>query len=143
MITSYITTILLSKSGNYHLYHTTMKNITDTHIYMTYQSISLVHIDLPYSLLHLCGIPLGGDTMLYAHPMYFLKFFIGVQLIYDIVLVSGVHKVNHLHIYPFYFRFFSHIDYYRVLNRVFCYTVDPYQLCFTHIQQQVCVNPIF
>ena len=78
MITSYITTILLSKSGNYHLYHTTMIYITYTHIFMTYQSISLVHIDLPYSLLHLCAFPLGGDTMLYAHPMYFLKSFIGI-----------------------------------------------------------------
>ena len=29
-------------------------------------------------------------------------------------------------IYPFFFRFFSHIDYYRVLNRVLCYTIDPY-----------------
>ena len=59
---------------------------------MTYQSISLVHIALLYSLLHLCGVPLGRDTMLYAHPMYFLKSFIGIELIYNVVLVSGVQQ---------------------------------------------------
>ena len=44
----------------------------------------------------------------------------GVRLIYNVVLVSDVHKVIQLyiHIYSFFFRFFSHIGYYRILSRV-------------------------
>ena len=45
-----------------------------------------------------------------------------VELIYNVVLVSSVSKVNHLYIYiyPLFFRFFSHIDHYGVLSKVPC-----------------------
>ena len=36
-----------------------------------------------------------------------------------------------LYIYPHFFRFFSHIGHYRVLNSFLCYTVGPYLfICF-------------
>ena len=44
-------------------------------------------------------------------------------MIYNVMLVSGVQQndsVIHIHIYPFFFRFFSHIGYYRILSRVPC-----------------------
>ena len=53
----------------------------------------------------------------------FLKLiFIGVQLIYNVVLVSAVQQSESakLYIYPRFFRFFSHIGHYRVLSRVPC-----------------------
>ena len=48
--------------------------------------------------------------------------FVGVQLIYNIVLVSGVQQsdsVIHVHISIF-VRFFSHVGYYRILSKVPC-----------------------
>ena len=52
-----------------------------------------------------------------------LPFWIEVQLIYNIVLISGVQKVNQLHIHMC-LLFFSF--WYRVLCRVPWYTVCPY-----------------
>ena len=41
-------------------------------------------------------------------------------MIYNVTLVSGVQQRNLLYKYkhPLFFRFFSHIDHYRVLSRV-------------------------
>ena len=56
----------------------------------------------------------------------FLKIFNGVELIYNVVLVSGVQQsesVKHIHrstLFFFFLRFFSHIGHYRVLSRVPC-----------------------
>ena len=55
-------------------------------------------------------------------PFDFLKIiFIGVQLIYNVVLASAVAEqlVVHIHIATL-FRFLSHTGHYRVLNRVAC-----------------------
>ena len=47
-------------------------------------------------------------------------------MIYNVVLVSAISKVNQLYIciyvniYPLFFRYFSHIGHYRVLSRVPC-----------------------
>ena len=40
-------------------------------------------------------------------------------MIYSAVFVSGIHQDDplYIHIYPLFFRFFSYIGYYRVLNR--------------------------
>ena len=49
-------------------------------------------------------------------------FFIGVELIYNVVLVSGVQQsdsIIHIHIFIL-FRLFSHIGYHRILSRVPC-----------------------
>ena len=88
---------------------------------------------------------LGHWELFQLEPLYlFLKFilfiknFIEVQLIYNVVLVSGVqqsdsvictcmcvyiythtHTHTHTHI-SFCFRFFSHIDYYKILSIVPC-----------------------
>ena len=51
------------------------------------------------------------------------KMYIGVELIYNVMLVSGVQQsdsVIHIFIYPFFFIFFSHIGYYRILSRAPC-----------------------
>ena len=46
---------------------------------------------------------------------------IEVQLIYNIVLVSGIQQSDSvIHMYIFFFRFFSIIDYYKILNIVPC-----------------------
>ena len=48
-------------------------------------------------------------------------FFIKVQLINDVVLVSGVQQsdsVIYIYIYIFFFRFFSLIGYYKILTIV-------------------------
>ena len=57
------------------------------------------------------------------HIVYFLKTSIGVESIYKVVSVSGVQQsssVIHTLISTFFFRFFAHIGYYKVLSRVFC-----------------------
>ena len=63
--------------------------------------------------------------------MVFLTIFIEAQLIY-IMLVSMYNKVIQLYIYPYisFFRFFSIIDYYKILSiySYLCYTVAP--CCF-------------
>ena len=56
----------------------------------------------------------------------FLFFSIEVELIYNIVLISGVQQSNsviHIHMYVFFFRFFSIIGYYKIMNMSLCYTV--------------------
>ena len=65
-----------------------------------------------------------------ATKLHFLSFkkrgtfkrkLIGVQLIYNVMLVSAVQKSESvIYICPFLFRFFSHIDHYRALSRVPC-----------------------
>ena len=55
--------------------------------------------------------------------LFFLNFLIGVELIYNVVLVSGVQQndsVIHMYTYLFFFRFFSIIGYYKILNVVPC-----------------------
>ena len=74
------------------------------------------------------SVPCGGTEVPLSQPspksfFFFLLIFIGVQLIYNVVLVSGVQqKVTQLYIYmyPLFFRFFSHIGHYRILGRVPC-----------------------
>ena len=51
--------------------------------------------------------------------MPFKKSFIEVELIYNVVPVSGVQHV-YIYIHKFFFRFFSLIGYYNILNRVPC-----------------------
>ena len=51
---------------------------------------------------------------------FFFKYFIGVSLIFNVVLVSAVQQsesVLHIHISLF-LRFFTHLGHYRVLSRV-------------------------
>ena len=53
---------------------------------------------------------------------FFKLIFIGVESIYNVVLISAVEQsdsVIQIHISTF-FRFFSHIGHYRVLSRVSC-----------------------
>ena len=44
------------------------------------------------------------------------------QLIYNVVLVSGVQQSSwsHIYMYSFFFRYFSHLGYNRILSRVPC-----------------------
>ena len=61
--------------------------------------------------------------MTFPLVLYYKKvIFMGGQLIYNLVLVSGVQQseaVMHI-IYPFFFRLFPHVAYYRILSRVPC-----------------------
>ena len=62
--------------------------------------------------------------LFFLHFMFFFLI-IGVWLIYNAVLVSGVQQsesVMHMHI-AILFRFFSHIGYYRILSSFLCYTI--------------------
>ena len=53
----------------------------------------------------------------------FFKNFIGVELIYNVVLLQVYSKVNQLYIYLY--PFFSHIVYYRILSRPPCALLGP------------------
>ena len=67
-----------------------------------------------------------GSPLSFFKNFLFLKVilffnYIGVKLTYNVVLVSGVKQSESvIYIYAFYFRFFSHTGYYRVLSRVHC-----------------------
>ena len=72
---------------------------------------------------------------------YFLKNFIGVQLIYNVVLVSGIQQrgsVIHIHI----FILFQILYPYRLLQNIeyssLCYTVGPCALSILYIIVCVC-----
>ena len=57
------------------------------------------------------------------YSLFFKKHSIGVQLIYKVVLVSGVQQskpVIHIHISTPLLRFFSHIGHYWALSRIPC-----------------------
>ena len=64
--------------------------------------------------------------------LFFKLICIGVELIYTVVLVSGVwhsELVIHIYVYPLFFRLFSHIDHYTILKKSsMCSTVDSYYL---------------
>ena len=52
---------------------------------------------------------------------FFLIYFIEVELIYNVVVVSGLQQSDSvIHIYTFSFIFFSIMAYYRILNIVPC-----------------------
>ena len=54
------------------------------------------------------------------------KFYIGLQLIYKVVLASGIPQSDsliHIYIHLFFFKFFSYLGYYRILIRI------PYAIC--------------
>lgn len=76
---------------------------------------------------------LQNTFFFFAFGVFLKNNFIGVYLIYNIGLLSGVQQsgpVIHIHIYSlFSFRFFSHIGQKRALIRVSC-----------AIQQQVLIS---
>ena len=47
------------------------------------------------------------------------NFFIGVELLYNVLLVSAVNQLS-IYIYPLFFRFSSHLSHHRALSRVPC-----------------------
>ena len=60
----------------------------------------------------------------FSLAIWLLSFLIEIQLIYKVILVSGVQQsdsVRYLNIYIF-FRFFSIIESYKILNIVLCAT---------------------
>ena len=86
----------------------------------------------------------GLDQMFFFVCFFgvFFWFFIGVQLIYNVVLVSAVQQSESvIYIYPLFFRFFSHIGDYRVLSRVPCAIQQVLISYLFYIQQYVYVNP--
>ena len=53
-------------------------------------------------------------------PLIFLLFYIRIQLIYNVMLISGLQQsdsIIYTHV-SIYVNFFSYIDYYRILGRV-------------------------
>ena len=67
-----------------------------------------------------------------------------VELIYNVVLVSGVQQsdsVIHECIYIFFFRFFSIIGYYKILRTVPCALQQVLVVYLFYIQSCVSVNP--
>ena len=55
------------------------------------------------------------------HPLFKKIYFIEVQLIYNVVLISAVQQSDSvIHIYTFFFIFFSIMVYHRILNIVPC-----------------------
>ena len=75
-----------------------------------------------------------------------MLFYIGVQLIYNVVLVSGVQQsdlVIHTHISILFGDSISHIGYYKVLSRVPCAIQQVLVDYLFYIQWCVYVNPNF
>ena len=54
------------------------------------------------------------------HPLIYCFFFIGISLIYNVVLVSGVQQSESVSHNPLFFRFFSHLGHHRVLSTAPC-----------------------
>ena len=74
----------------------------------------------------------------------FFNSFIGVELIYNIVLVSVYSEVSqlHIHIYPLlFFGFFPHIGHYRAFSRVPCARQQFLFSFLFYLGQCVYVNP--
>ena len=71
-----------------------------------------------------CGIIMGSDFEDWEafSKFYFLLIFIGIEWSYNVYYFLLYSTVNQLYIYihPLFFRFYSHIDNCRVLNRVPC-----------------------
>ena len=81
--------------------------IRKKNIYVTFSSIS----PWPEITFNLCFLP------------FFKSIFIGIQLIYSVVLASVIQQCESvIHIYAYFhsFRFFSHIGHYGVLIKVPC-----------------------
>ena len=76
----------------------------------------------------------------------FKNIFIGITLIYKVVLVNFqvYSKANQLciNIYPFLFRFFSHVGYYIVLSR-FHYAIQQVIVTYPFFYIVVCVRPSY
>ena len=86
---------------------------------------------------------LHGSLLLNNQSFFFL---IGVQLLYNVVLVSAVLRSESaicIHISPFFFGFPSHLGHHRALSRVLCaiQQVLIRYLFYTQYQQCICVNP--
>ena len=80
------------------------------------------------------------------HPYFLFYFiFIGVQLIYNVVLVSGVQQsesVIHIHISTLFQILFPYRSLQRIEQSSLCYTVGPYQLPILYtVVCTVYVNP--
>ena len=71
----------------------------------------------------------------------FKKFFIGVYLIYNVVLVSGVQQsesVIHIHISTFLKILFPYRSLWSIEKSSLCYTVGPYELSVFYIVVFMC-----
>ena len=104
------------------------------------EMISLCYVAAISSSFTRLKLQRAGTTFCFK---LFKKVFIGVQLIYNVALVSSVQQsesVIHIHISLF-FRFFSHIGHYRVLSRVPCAIQQVLISYLFYIQQCVYVHP--
>ena len=92
--------------------------------------------------LQTCQTTIGIWTYRFCNkiPQMYTFFLIEVQLIYNVVLVSGVQQSDSA-IYIFFFRFFSLIDYYKILSIFPCATQQVLVGYLFYVQQCVCVNP--
>ena len=74
----------------------------------------------------------------------FKKSCIKVQLIYSVVIIFAVYQVIQLYVYvhPFFLRFFSHIDYHRILGRVPC-AIEQVPILLAEEEQETKMKPFF
>ena len=80
-------------------------------------------------------------TDLFSSAIFLFLFYIGVQLIYNVVF-QVYSKVIQLHIYTYlFFKFFPHLDYYRILSRAPCAIQQALVGCLSYISQCVYINP--
>ena len=71
----------------------------------------------------------------YILTFYKYLFYIGVWLIYNVELVSSLEQNGSIVcvIYQFFYRFFSHVDYYGMLGRVLFDAVGPFCMSILYI----------
>ena len=72
---------------------------------------------------------------------HFLGSFIKVQLIYNVIVSALQQSDPVIHIYTFFFRCFSHIDYCRILGRIPCAIQQVPVGQLFHIPQYAHANP--
>ena len=85
-----------------------------------------------HSLIHQIQTAYYVQAADWGYSYFYFNFFsIEVELIYNVVLVSGVQHSDsdiYIHIHMFFFRLFSLLGYYKILNTEYislCYTVGP------------------
>ena len=81
-----------------------------------------------FPLCECCKIDCQVSSINFIRFFKMILFYIGIQLIYSVLLVSNVQHVESVTQYLFFFRFFSHMGHYRILSRV-PYAIQQVLIC--------------
>ena len=71
-------------------------------------------------MLEFFGVGFFGGEGVFGVAEFFFLIFIGVQLLYNVVLVSAIQQSESVYIYPLFVSFPSYLGHHRALSRVPC-----------------------